>query len=134
MANLRSPPASHLVVYILARLEALRLRVLDLDSALADHGAPPLDPSVIQKAVRWALLASGMITPATSHTFRHSFATHLLERGPLGVRSPAGLLQSHLLASAIHLGRPAGLCHFELHLLLSRALGCARTGPVPHDH
>ena len=89
MANLRSPPASHLVVYILARLEALRLRVLDLDSALADHGAPPLDLSVIQKAVRRAVLASGMITPATSHTFRHSFATHLLERGTLGVHSPS---------------------------------------------
>ena len=89
MVNLRSAPASPVVVYILDRLEALRLRVLDLDSALADHGAPTLDPSVIQKAVRWALLASGMITPATSHTFRHSFATHLLERGPLSVHSPS---------------------------------------------
>ena len=55
-------------------------------------GRKHLDPSVIQKAVRRAVLASGMITPATSHTFRFSLATHLLKRGPVGVRSPADLL------------------------------------------
>ena len=36
---------------------------------------------MIQKAGRRAVLASGSITPATCHTFRHPFATHLLERG-----------------------------------------------------
>ena len=90
------------------------------DTQTREQGRHHIDPSVIQKAVRRAVLASGIITPATCHTFRHSFATHLLERGqdirtiqelmghkdikttmiythvlnrgPLGVRSPADLL------------------------------------------
>jgi integron integrase len=40
-----------------------------------------VDESGVQKAVRAALRHSGIHKPASCHTLRHSFATHLLERG-----------------------------------------------------
>jgi integron integrase len=54
---------------------------LSLDSRENETRRHHMDPSSLDRAIKRAVRLAGVTKRVTSHTFRHSFATHLLQTG-----------------------------------------------------
>lgn len=89
---------------------AIRPRVASPSLFIGERTNQPPHPTLLQKTFKAALRDAKVCKPATVHTLRHSYATHLLERG-VSIRVVQRLLGHQSVMTTmgyVHVGHDGG--------------------------
>jgi len=81
LAVLGRPAERALTAWLPQRARLAKLSAPASDAVFLNPGGRPLSTRAIHRIVARGLRRSGVAAPGSPHTLRHSFATHLLERG-----------------------------------------------------